>query len=134
MADNKFNILKYVYGRLYAGTYANNNILEERSKIFGWVKSLKWLRDNGYIYSYRVIYVDKKYSRITFIFNHSNLIYKSYLNGIDKNLKYHQLQLVPTSEFIDKKEIDEFEQERLMQYKDNVEYITKEDKVQRKVG
>lgn len=133
MTDKKFNLLKYVYGRLYAGTYTNNTFIEESKKVYSWYNCIKWLNKEGYVFKCVVKDIGDGKCRITYVFNHQNKIYENYLKAIDKNMSYHQLSLVPTGEIVEKKNISEFEQERLDKFSNKVIYITKEDRVPRKV-
>lgn len=130
---HEFNLLKYVYGRLYAGTFEGSSIKEERKRLYSWIGSLKWLQEKGYIKNYRIIYVDKTYSTLTYEFNHKEKIYEYYLNGILRSLKvnalykctgeelHHDLPYLPIKKEIEKP--SEFEQEFRNQCKKPVEYI-----------
>lgn len=126
--NNKFNLLKYVYGRLYAGTFESNCVKEERRKIYSWIKPINWLKKEGYISYYKVEKVDEKYSIITYGFNHNKLMYEYYLKAIARNI---QQCFVPTGEAIYQKKIDSFEQERLDKFEKAVEYIDKDDRIRR---
>lgn len=128
--SNNSNLLKYVYGRLYAGTYERNCVKETRRKIYSWLKPLNWLKREGYIAHYKVEVIDKEYSIITYAFNHNKLMYEKYLKAIDRNV---QQCIIPTGENVVNANIEEFEQERIAQFKKPIEHIAHEDKVCRKL-
>lgn len=121
--DYKFNLLKYVYGRLYAGTFEFNSVKEKRSKIYTWFGVLKWLQEENYISDYKVKPIDKEYSVITYTFNKNKLMYEYYLKGIERSISQY---IIPTGERFENTKpdkVNEWEEEYRNQFKALVEYV-----------
>lgn len=126
----KFNLLKYVYGRLYAGTFECNCIKEERRKIYSWLKPLNWLKRENYISFYKVEVIDNKYSKITYWFNHNKLMYEYYLKAIARTCEQ---SIIPTSENIVQRNMSDFEIEYESQFVKPTEKVSSEDHVRCKL-
>lgn len=129
MAKQKeFNLVKYVYGRLFAeqflGESSEGCLFEETSKIYSWKGILHWLKKEGYILDFVISNVDEKKSVVAFRFNRQRTMYDYYLKAIERNLKKSSLSVVPMSELIEKKECDDFD----AQYNMPVEYISVADR------
>ena len=119
----KFNLVKYVYGRLFAEQFLGGNaqgcLFEETSKIYSWKGILYWLKKEGYIFDFVIANVDEKKSVVTYKFNRQRTMYEYYLQAIERNLKKSDLGITPMGELIEQKAFDDFE----AQYKMPVEYI-----------
>lgn len=121
--EKKFNLLRYVYGRLYAGQYYGGNavgfVFEETDKIYSWKGILHWLKKETNIFDFVIKNVDDKHSIIVYKFNRQKLMYEYYIKGIENNLKKLSLSIEPMCDLIEKKAYDDFE----AQYQKPVEYI-----------
>lgn len=88
MSNSKnFNFMKYVYGQLYLHslTTTRSSIIIESWKYYkGWRSILNWLQNNQYISCLQVTSIDNQQKQITYIFNHEHLMYKPYLNYLQK--------------------------------------------------
>ena len=124
----KFNLVKYVYGRLFAEQFLGGNaegcLFEETSKIYSWKGILHWLKKEGYIFDFVISNVDEKKSVVAYKFNRQRTMYDWYLQAIERNLKKNSLGIVPMGELIEQKAYDEFE----AQYNMPVEYIQRADR------
>lgn len=124
----KFNLLMYVYGRLFAQQALCNNcigiIQESSAKIYSWVNILKWLQKEGYILEYTAKHSGKGECTLTYRFNRQKRLYEGYIRKIERNLKINSLAIEPTGDLVEEKNYDDFE----AQYKKPVEYIKKEDR------
>ena len=124
----KFNLLQYVYGRLFAEQCltgkAEGLLIEETSKIYSWQGILYWLKKEGYIFGFAIRNVDETKSVIAYKFNRQRTMYEYYIKAIERNLKRNELGIVPMSELIEQKAVDDFE----AQYKMPVEYIERADR------
>lgn len=124
----EFNLVKYIYGRLYAGTFEGSTVVLESKKVYSWINVLIWLKKNSYILSYRIIRQGDK-AKIYYVFNHQNKMYEYYLKGIERNINIYSLNKIPTGEIIGNKKVDDFEQERLDKFQRPIERLDKEDHV-----
>lgn len=122
-----FNLLKYVYGKLYEGTWNNNSVVAENWKVNSWIGILSWLKKNNYIYNYSIQKIDNTHKIIKYAFNNENTMYKPYLRAIKYNCEVlhpttcYNIANLPTG-------IDaEFENS----FKRSVEYINKKERIYR---
>lgn len=124
----KFNLLQYVYGRLFAEQCltgkAEGLLIEETSKIYSWQGILYWLKKEGYILGFAIRNVDETKSVIAYKFNRQRTMYEYYIKAIERNLRKNELGITPMSELVEQKAIDDFE----AQYKMPVEYIERADR------
>lgn len=137
MSNKKdFNLIPYVYGRLYAEQYYDKvgyGVLFEKSdKVYSWKGIFYWLKKEGYLVNYEVGNVDYDTSVVCFKFNRTKLTYEGYIRAVEKGLKKNELVVTPMSEFVQQldtekdrdKLVDGFE----AQYKKPVEYIAPTDR------
>lgn len=126
--NKKFNLLQYVYGRLFAEQCltqkAEGLLIDETSKIYSWQGILYWLKKEDYILGFAIRNVDETKSVIAYKFNRQKTMYEYYTKVIERNLRKNDLGITPMSELIEQKAIDDFE----AQYKMPVEYIQKADR------
>ena len=124
----KFNLLQYVYGRLFAEQCltgkAEGLLIEETSKIYSWQGILYWLKKEGYILGFAIRNVDETKSVIAYKFNRQRTMYEYYIKAIERNLRKNELGITPMSDLVEQKAIDDFE----AQYKMPVEYIERADR------
>ena len=124
----KFNLLQYVYGRLFAEQCLTGKdeglLIDESSKIYSWQGILYWLKKEGYILGFAIRNVDETKSVIAYKFNRQRTMYEYYIKAIERNLKRNELGITPMSELIEQKAFDDFE----AQYKMPVEYIERADR------
>ena len=113
----KFNLLKYVYGRLFAEQFLGKNaeglLIEDTSKIYSWQGILYWMKKEGY-----------KKSVLAFKFNRQKTMYDYYIKAIERNLNKNSINIIPMGELIEQKAYDDFE----AQYNMPVEYIERADR------
>ncbi len=111
--SKKFNLVKYIYGRLFAEQFLNGNaygcILEETSKIYSWKGVLYWLKKEGYIFDFSIANVNSEKSVLVYKFNRQRTMYDYYLKAIERSLKKNGLEIVPMGELTDNKELSDFE-------------------------
>lgn len=124
----KFNLLQYVYGRLFAEQCltqkAEGLLIDKTTKIYSWQGILYWLKKEGYIFGFAIRNVDETNSVIAYKFNRQQTMYEYYTKGIERNLQKNQLNITPMRELIEQKAFDDFE----AQYKLPVEYIARIDR------
>ena len=124
----KFNLIQYVYGRLFAEQFTGKDgigcLFEESHKVYDWKGILYWLKKEGYIFDYQIGNVDYNHSVIVFKFNRQRVTYEYYIKGIERRLKQNSLAIEPIGDLIDRKAYDEFE----AQYNKPVEYIEAADR------
>ena len=86
--SRKYNLDRYVYGRLFATAYQSKNsecyIIDVSSKIYSWANYLRGFEKNNYIYWFQIKNIDESHSMLSYAFNRKNikLIYSSYLDAI----------------------------------------------------
>ena len=124
----KFNLLQYVYGRLFAEQFAGKNaeglLIEDTSKIYSWQGILYWLKKEGYIFGFNISNLNEKKSVLAFKFNRQKTMYEYYIKAIERNLLKNSINIIPMGELIEQKNYDDFE----AQYKMPVEYIDRADR------
>jgi len=88
MANSEnFNLLRYVYGELFLHsleTTRSTLVIENWKYYKGWKSILNWLQNNQYISCLQITPVDNRQKKISYIFNHEHLMYKPYLNYLQK--------------------------------------------------
>ena len=124
----KFNMVKYVYGRLYAGTFEGNKTLVTAKKFHSWVNVLDWLQKNNYIYSYKVKVLTNKNREINYIFNKNQIMYERYLNAIKKSCDQ---SFIPGGEYTENNAQNLGQPEFEDQFSDPIERISYDDRVRR---
>lgn len=82
----KFNLLRYVYGELFLSSLDTTKsvITVESWKARSWAGILSWLVKQQHISALSVEPIDSKMRRISFIFNHSNVIYPHYIKYLQR--------------------------------------------------
>ncbi len=84
----KFNLLRFIYGELFlcSLTTTKSSMVIESWKYYrgGWRGILNWLQENKYLSCLQVIPIDNQQIQIRYIFNHNNVMYKPYLNYLQK--------------------------------------------------
>jgi len=84
--QKKFNLLRYVYGELYLSSLGRTiaMLTVETWKVYSWRNVLNWLSVNNHISGMKIDYVSPTHRRISYIFNHNNIIYPEYLNYLQR--------------------------------------------------
>lgn len=86
--SRNYNLHKYVYGRLFATAYKNQNsecyIIDNSSKIYSWGSFLRSFEKKNNIYWFQIKNIDESHSILTFAFNRNNIDerYARYLDAI----------------------------------------------------
>ena len=124
----KFNLLQYVYGRLFAEQFLGKNaeglLIEDTSKIYSWQGILYWMKKEGYIFGFNISNLSEKKSVLAFKFNRQKTMYDYYIKAIERNLNKNSINIIPMGELIEQKAYDDFE----AQYNMPVEYIERADR------
>ena len=124
----KFNLLKYVYGRLFAEQFLGKNaeglLIEDTSKIYSWQGILYWMKKEGYIFGFNISNLSEKKSVLAFKFNRQKTMYDYYIKAFERNLNKNSINIIPMGELIEQKAYDDFE----AQYNMPVEYIERADR------
>ena len=131
-----FNLVPYVYGRLYAEQYYDKEsigvLYETSKKLYSWVGILYWLQKENYILAYEIKNVDEDTSVVTYKFNRNKTTYEGYIRKVERSLKANDTIITPMSEFI--RQVDsEKDRDKLLdgfeaQFKKPVEYIAPTDR------
>lgn len=84
--QKKFNLLRYVYGELFLSSLSKTiaDITIDSWKANAWRNILNWLCNNEHISGLKIEYVSPKKQKITYIFNHKNIIYPNYLKYLQR--------------------------------------------------
>lgn len=138
--QKKFNLVKYVYGRVYAEYVASGKsdvFYIEDIKTRSWTGVLMWLKKNNHIKDFEFGKTLKDGFEVKFTkFNEENLMYDYYLKAIEKSTK---LKMASYQDGITGKEIAEIASEgnpkpdsfdehvRDVKESTNVERVSRED-------
>ncbi len=124
----KFNLLQYVYGRLFAEQFLGKNaeglLIEDTSKIYSWQGVLYWMKKEGFIFGFNISNLSEKKSVLAFKFNRQKTMYDCYIKAIKRKLNKNSINIIPMGELIEQKDYDDFE----AQYNMPVEYIERADR------
>lgn len=93
--EKKFNLVKYVYGRIYAEYVANGkpqSFSIEDIKSRSWTGIMYWLKKNNHIADFKYGETLADGFKVTISqFNNDNLMYDYYLKAIERNVVKNQL-------------------------------------------
>ena len=94
----KFNLLQYVYGRLFAEQFLGKNaeglLIEDTSKIYSWQGILYWMKKEGYIFGFNISNLSEKKSVLAFKFNRQKTMYDYYIKAIERNLNKNSINII----------------------------------------
>ncbi len=98
-SENKFNLFRYVYGRIYAAYVEagkTQSFSIEDVKTRSWIGIMVWLKRNNHIQSFQFGKTLKDGFKVTFEgFNEKELMYERYLKAIERNILNDNTNALP---------------------------------------